>query len=130
MNQAKTWWIGLGVLVAIVVLGGITAVGMMGGGVMGPGMMGRGMMEGYGGQAAQPGFGGWGWGIGMGLGSLMMLAIWVLPIALIVLLVRGTVGHSASSPKTEPPDEILRRRYAAGEIDEETYDRMRQKMAA
>jgi uncharacterized membrane protein len=58
----------------------------------------------------------------------------VLPIALIVLLVRGAAGQSTTSAETQAqiaqPDEILRRRYAAGEIDEETYEHMREKLAA
>ena len=125
MNSAKTWWIGLGALVAIALLSAATAGGMMGGGMMGPGMM-----WGYGGQAGQPGFDGWGWALGMGLGMLAMCAFWGALIVGIALLVRGAVGPSATRTETEDAGEILRRRYAAGEIDEVTYERMRQKIAA
>lgn len=60
--------------------------------------------------------GGWGW-----LGMLMQLAILVL---LIYLLVRA-FSRPASSEGRDRALEILRERYARGEIDKETFERMK-----
>ena len=61
-------------------------------------------------------------------GSLMMLAFWGAVIIGAVLLVRRATGQAreATGP-TRPtdPTEMLRRRYAAGEIDQATYQRMK-----
>ena len=62
------------------------------------------------------------------------LAFWGGLIALIFLGIRWLVRHdggggggrmSAGGSPTEDPYEILRRRYAAGEIDDEEYARRR-----
>ena len=106
------------VLVVVVVLGPL-----LGGGMMGPGMM-----WGWGAPGAPPAVGGWGWGLAMGLGWLAMLAFWGALIVGVVLLVRG-LGSSIAGPtgkSTESPLEILKRRYAAGELTREEYDQMRQ----
>lgn len=110
----------LGVLVLLVLL-----MPLFGGGMMGPGMM-----WGYG-QPGQPGQPGWSWGLGMGLGLLAMLAFWGVLIVGLVLLVRwlaGTGGGGGGGPRGEPPVETLKRRYAAGEVDREEYERMRQEL--
>ncbi len=52
---------------------------------------------------------------------LMMLLFWALVIAAIVLGIRWLVGQ----PKVSRPDsalEILRQRYASGEIDKEEFE--------
>jgi putative membrane protein len=97
---------------------------MTGVGVMGPGMMGWGY--------AAPGGvitgNGWGWGLAMGLGGLMMLTFWGALIVGVVLLVRWASGQwtgTTGPASAEDPLAILRRRCAAGEIDEPTYVRMR-----
>ncbi len=63
----------------------------------------------------------WGWGF-MWLMPLVMLAWFALMIAVIVLLVRwlggGSGGRSAS---TSTARDILKERYARGEIDREEY---------
>ena len=129
MNQTNSLLIVLGVLVAVALLS-VTAVGGMMGGTMSPGMMGPSMMWGYGGQAGPPTIGGWTWAAGMGLGWLAMLAFWGALIVGVVLLVRWVAGQPATKTDSGDALEILRRRYAAGEIDEVTYERMRQKIAA
>jgi putative membrane protein len=66
------------------------------------------------------------WGLGMGFGWLAMLAFWGILIAGLVLLVRwasGAMPHGGSTA-AESPRDILKRRYAAGEIDQPTYERM------
>jgi putative membrane protein len=107
----------LGVLILFVLLGPL-----LGGGMMGPGMMG------YGGPGGPVGVGGWTWGLAMALGALSMLAFWGALIVGVVLLVRwlaGTTDRSRAAPEESPLD-ILRRRYAAGEITREEYEQMRQ----
>lgn len=103
------------VLAAFVLL--VLLVPTLGGGMMGPGMMG-----GYGGS------GGWTWGLGMGLGSLGMLAFWGALIVGAVWLVRALGTESADSPRHvgDSAVDILRRRYATGEITREEYEQMRQ----
>lgn len=66
--------------------------------------------------------GGYGWG---GLGMLMMILFWALVIGLIVLLVRSFGGASGgrSGPREQADAlDILRERYARGEIDREEYE--------
>ena len=90
--------------------------------------MGPGMMYGYGVQGL-PFFGGWGTGITMGLGVVMMLAFWGVIIVGIALLVRAlTRPESTSFAAEQDPFTILQRRYAGGEIDEPTYQRMRREL--
>ena len=80
------------------------------GGMMGPGMMWRG--------------GGWMWGVGMWLGGLAMLVFWGALIVGAILVVRHLGGMPAGEPRTSPLD-ILKRRYASGEITREQYEQMR-----
>jgi putative membrane protein len=107
-------WILFGVLILIALLGPMFAGGW---GMMGPGMMGPGMMWGPGGNGAT------GWGIWMLLGWLSMLAFWGAVILGIVLVVRAVAGSGGRAE--DSAIEILRRRYAAGEITREEYEAMR-----
>ena len=104
-------WILLGVLVLVAVLvpmlGG--GIGMMGGG---PGMMwGSGYSNGP------------GWGLWMVLGWLSMVAFWGAVILGLVLLVRSLTGRSTRTEDSAL--DVLRRRYAAGEITREQFESMR-----
>jgi putative membrane protein len=67
---------------------------------------------------------GWLWGFGMGLGGLVMLLFWGALIVGIVLLVRQ-VGNGAPVPPAITPFDVLKRRYAAGEITREQYEQIR-----
>ena len=52
---------------------------------------------------------------------------WVIGVALIVVVVWALLRASAGRAVTgghESPEQILNRRYASGEIDRETYQRM------
>jgi putative membrane protein len=75
------------------------------------------------------GWGGYG-GYGMGIfGGLFMLLFWGLIIVGLVLVVRwlwdqGRSGTGAGAP--DAPLEILKRRYARGEIKKEDFDRIKQ----
>ena len=63
--------------------------------------------------------GGWGGGF---FGGFMMLAFWGVIIALIVFAVRGFSGNRGGTSRRDAL-ETLRERFAAGEIDEEEYNR-------
>lgn len=65
---------------------------------------------------------GWGWWLLMSIG---MVAFWGLVIYGVVWLVRGG-GRSSGGDGPEPPATVLRRRLAAGEIDVEEYERLRE----
>jgi putative membrane protein len=85
--------------------------GMMGPGwgMMGPGwgMMGPGMMGGF----------GWGWL------PLLLIVFWGLVIWGIVAAVRSTSGRrSGDESTTESALEVLKRRYALGEIKKREYE--------
>ena len=67
--------------------------------------------------------GGWGGGWAGGIfGGFMMLAFWGVIIALIVFAVRGISGNRGGDSRKDALD-TLRERFAAGEIDEEEYNR-------
>ena len=80
------------------------------GGMMGPGMMGRGS--------------GWMWGAGMWLGGLAMLLFWGALIVGAVLVFRLLAGLPTGDGRASPLD-IIKRRYASGEITREQYEQMR-----
>jgi len=72
-----------------------------------------------------------GWGGGWGLlGALHMLLWWVLIILGIVVLVKWLVAAKRDAPA--PGDrafEILRERYARGEIDKDEFDKRKSDLA-
>jgi len=58
---------------------------------------------------------GWGGGIGM-------IVFWIIVIVVIVLLVKRFASQSSQQiERKESPMEILKRRYASGEIEKEEY---------
>ena len=59
---------------------------------------------------------GWGW-----FGPILMIAFWALVILGIVYLVKALAGRSAASFKEETQLDILKKRYARGEIDAEEF---------
>ena len=74
-------------------------------------------------------------GFGMGLGGLVMVLFWVVLIVGAVWLARGLfpTGQQppASSARLEPSaDEILKQRYARGEITKEQFEQMRRDLGA
>ena len=67
-----------------------------------------------------PGMTAAGWGM-MLVGTLITLIFWGSVIALVVWAVR----YLAPRPRTDEPAEILRRRFAAGEMSQAEYDQAR-----
>ena len=59
----------------------------------------------------------------MGIGGLAMLAFWGALIVGVVLLVQALGGGRGYRRRT--PLDILKRRYAAGDITREQYEQMR-----
>jgi putative membrane protein len=81
---------------------------------------------------------GFGWG-GMIFGGLLMLLFWGVVIALIVFVVRALSrpGSGQATPSAGAPGqardqalEILRERYARGEISKDEFNSMRQDLTA
>lgn len=68
----------------------------------------------------------YGWGIGnmMGLfgGGIMMLVFWVLLVLFIVWIVREVSGKNTRSRSESDALEILKERYAKGEIDKKEFE--------
>jgi putative membrane protein len=66
----------------------------------------------------------YGW-FGHGYGWLFMIPVWALVIVGIVAIVKWA---ASSTPRSETPLEILKARYARGEIDKKEYERMRREL--
>jgi putative membrane protein len=62
-----------------------------------------------------------GCGAGIVIGWVLLLAVLVGGAVLLLRAVRGTSGRAG-----EAPLEVLRRRYAAGELSRDEFDRMRE----
>jgi putative membrane protein len=87
--------------------------------------------RGYGGHMG-PGMMGWGYGMGW-LWHIIMIAFWIAVIVGIIFLIRwlvispGTGGRAAKSEDSAL--EILKRRYARGEIDKQEYEEKKKDLA-
>lgn len=61
-----------------------------------------------------------GWGLG---GGLMMILFWAALIFVIVWIVKETKGgNSSDSPRFKSALDILKNRYAKGEIDKKEFE--------
>ncbi len=72
-----------------------------------------------------------GWGMDYGLfGWLIMFLFWILIIAAVVLGVRWFIdqGKLKGSGVEETPLDILKKRYASGEIHKEEFETMRREL--
>ncbi len=104
MNQkTKMVFILASIAVALLIL-----IPLIWGGLAGGHMMGPGMMSSF----------GWGWFM-----PIFMVLFWVLVIwAVVALLTRATSTRADSSGRIEPALEVLKKRYARGEISKEEYE--------
>jgi uncharacterized membrane protein len=118
----RNLWIGIGLLAVLVLF----ALPLMGGGLF----IGRGFDGPFG---VHPLVGTpWFWGFGL-IALFVRIAIWGGLIFLFLRLFRGSAWRRYNrfdryddvNPHDLPAGEILRRRYAAGEITREQYDEMR-----
>lgn len=75
---------------------------------------------------------GYGWGMGMGLGCFLVLVFWVLVILGFIYLIKmilGGKGEQGGESKVIGPDkplEIIKIRYAKGEITREEFEKMKE----
>ena len=67
----------------------------------------------------------WGTGGWMGLGWVLMVVLWALVIVGAAVagqwLLREVIGRNPPKPPAETAEEILRKRYARGEIDSQEF---------
>jgi putative membrane protein len=69
----------------------------------------------------------WEWH-GAGFGGGFMWIFWILIIFAIVMLIRAGSRNSKSGEHRDTPLEILEKRYARGEIDDEEYAHRKQEL--
>ncbi len=66
---------------------------------------------------------------GMWFGGGFMWIIWILLIVVVVYAVKASMGGGQTHDRIdESPLEILKKRYARGEIDEQEYERRRDEL--
>ncbi len=68
-------------------------------------------------------WGNWGWG--MGFGWIFMIVFWALVIMGVVYLVQIATRSGKTPGQKETPLDILKKRYAKGEITKEEFERMK-----
>jgi len=61
---------------------------------------------------------------GMVFGGLFMWVLWLILIVIVIVVVKAFMGGGGRTTPESPMD-ILRKRYARGEIDEEEFKRRR-----
>jgi len=83
------------------------------------------------------GMGGYGYGwdggwLGMGIGMIGTLLFWVLIIVGIVVLVKWLVGSQAAAgaPQGKSALDILKERYARGEIQREEFEEKKRDLSS
>lgn len=70
-----------------------------------------------------------GWMPMMGLGLLFMVLFWVFVIASVIYLVKWLMGQGIAG-RQESGLDILKKRYARGEISKQEFDAMKQDLQA
>ena len=68
-------------------------------------------------------FGNYGSGMSHGFGGFFMILFWVLIILLIFYFGKQIAGSSRESSTDMSAEDILKKRYAKGEISKEEFDR-------
>jgi putative membrane protein len=70
-------------------------------------------------------FGDHGW---LGFGGGFMWIFWILIIVVIVALLRSYSGGGSNASSSESPMDILRKRYANGEMSDEEFEHHRKEL--
>jgi putative membrane protein len=68
------------------------------------------------------------YGWGMGFGWVFMIAFWALVILGVIYLIKLFAGGSKSSKINESALDILKQRYAKGEISKEEFETMKKEI--
>ena len=72
----------------------------------------------------------YGWGMGhgwgMGLGWLFMIAFWLLFILGVFYIIKLISSGGKRGPSEESPVDILKKRYAKGEISKEEFEKIKE----
>jgi putative membrane protein len=75
---------------------------------------------------------GWGWGWGWGMGIIHGLLWWAILILGIIVLVRllgRDSSRTAAAPPAETALEVLKKRYARGEIGKQEFEEKKRDLA-
>ena len=71
-----------------------------------------------------------GWGMGwVGIGLVHMLVFWGVIVFVIFALVKLLAGSPRENDEHRRPLDILKERYARGDIDQAEYERMRRELS-
>ena len=62
------------------------------------------------------------WGYMLGGGMFMWIIFLIIIVVVVLLIVRGTKSTSSNSISRESPRDILKKRYAKGEITKEEFE--------
>jgi len=116
-TTTRTLWIVIAVVIGLGLLAGGFLLSRTGWGMFG---YGPGMMDGNSGFGMMNSF-----GFGGIIPVILTILFWVAIIALAVWLISSLVSRANSQPPAELPLDILKKRYARGEITKEQFDEMR-----
>ena len=67
----------------------------------------------------------YGWGMGFGIGWFTMIIFWALLILGIFYFVKIIAGSPKKGDRGETAIDILKKRYAKGEISKEEFDKIK-----
>jgi len=68
------------------------------------------------------------YGFGMGFGWIFMIIFWGVVIYLVLAFLKSNKTDSQDSGKKETAEDILKKRYARGEISQEEFERMKKSL--